>query len=133
MKLANGEQVTRVEEVCVETLVQKIIDGYLRQKLKDKHNLEWSKIENDHKRAEYNDRRESLGKECFYAIRSRSGQDFINYFASNLCSVSHWMTQDEYACISRKLYDDTEKIRTLTLLALPVRVVREKKEKEGDE
>lgn len=132
MQLAEGKPVSG-DEVCLESLVLKIVDGYLRQKLKDKYTLEWSKIQdNPSQKKEYNDRRESLGKECFYAIRSRTGEDFINYFASTICSVPHWMTQDEYSCITKTLYQDTEKIRTLSMLALSARIGREKKEGQAD-
>jgi len=132
MQFAEGKTVTS-DNVCLESLVLKIVDGYLRQKLKDKYTLEWSKIQdNPAQKKEYNDRREGLGKECFYAIRSRSGDDFINYFASTICSVSHWMTQDEYSCITKTLYQDTDKIRTLSMLALSARIGREKKEGQAD-
>lgn len=132
MKLASGEPVTN-NDVCLELLVLKIIDGYLRQKLKDKYNLEWTKIQdNPGQKKEFGERRESLGKDCFYAIRSRTGADFINYFATTICSVSHWMTQDEYSCITKQLYEDTDKIRTLSMLALSARIGREKKEGQAD-
>lgn len=133
MKIASAEPITS-EDVCLESIVLKIVDGYLRQKLKDKYGLEWSKIHNETKsRAEYNDKREGVVKECFYAIRSRTGDDFINYFASNICSVPHWMTYDEYSCITKSLYADTDKVRTLSMLALSARVGRERKEDTSNE
>jgi len=132
MRVASGEQSTK-DDVCLEELVLKIVDSYVRQKLRDKYGLEWSKLDGDgKKRAEYNERREGIGKECFYAIRSRTGEDFIGYFASTICSVPHWMTQEEYACITRTLYEETEKVRTLSMLALSARIGRERKEEQVD-
>lgn len=127
MKIATGQALTS-EDVSLEGLVLKIMDGYLQRKLKDKYSLEWAKINDDPARKmQYFEKRESLGKEVFYAIRSRSSEDFINYFASTICSVTHWMTPNEYLCITKKLYEDTEKIRTLSMLALSAKIVREKK------
>lgn len=130
MKLARGEPVTS-DDVCLETLILRIIDGYVRQKLRDKYDLEWSKVSDQNKKT-YNDKREGLIKESFYAMRSRTGEDFVNYFASTICSVPHWMTQEEYACVTRKLYEDTERVRALSMLALSARVGRDRKEVEPE-
>jgi CRISPR-associated protein Cmx8 len=93
--------------------------------MKDKHELEYSKLQSDERKRVYTDKRDSLAIETFYAIRSRtSNDDFIKYFASTICSVPQWMSSDEYLAMTQELYANTDKIRTLTMLALSARIER---------
>jgi CRISPR-associated protein Cmx8 len=116
---------TTTQQVCLESLVLNIVGSYLRRKMKDKHDLEYSKLQSDAQKKDYVDKRESLATEAFYAVRSRnSNDDFIKYFASTICSVPQWMSADEYLSITQDLYTNTDKIRTLTMLALSARIER---------
>jgi CRISPR-associated protein Cmx8 len=118
--------------ICLEEVILRIVDDYVRSKLRDKYQLEWSKLTNEAEKHAYSEKREAIGKEVFYAIRSRTGDDFINYFASTVCSVPHWMDQKQFVALSKELYSNTEKIRTLTMLALSARVARNTETKQGD-
>jgi CRISPR-associated protein Cmx8 len=113
------------EPVLLEPLILRIVDDYVRQKLRDKYNIEWKDAKGSpHLEKEYGDKKEAIGKEVFYAIRSRTDEDFRTYFASTLCSVPHWMSQAEFIAITKSLYDETDKVRTLSMIALSARVAR---------
>jgi CRISPR-associated protein Cmx8 len=125
---------TAAEEVCIESLILKIVDGFLRRRLKDKYQLEWSKLKTDEQKKDYGNKKEALGSETFYAIRSRAvAEEFINYFASTICSVPHWMSSEEYLSITRNLYAEPDKVRTLTMLALSARIGRGESKDGGKE
>lgn len=112
----------------IETLVFRLVSNYVNRKLKAKYDLEWKvewkglKNEELHQRADYKDyadKRSKIAKSAFLDIRSRTEQmDFINYFVSSLCSVPQHMKTQDYVDLTRALYQDTDRIRTLTLLAL---------------
>lgn len=112
----------------IETLVFRLVSNYVNRKLKAKYDLEWKaewkglKNEDLNQRADYKDyaeKRSKIAKSAFLDIRSRTEQvDFINYFASGLCSVPQHMKTEAYVDLTRALYQETDRIRTLTLLAL---------------
>lgn len=105
-----------------EALVYRVIGFYLQRKLKSKYQLEWSAVkENPGKTAEYQEMRDKIARDAFLAVRSRSGFDFADYFASTLCSVSQPLSEQQYVRIAQALYDDTDRVRTLTMLALSAR------------
>ena len=105
-----------------EVLVYRVISVYIRRKLKSKYELEWDTVKNDpSKRDEYKEMKEKVAREAFLAVRSRNGMDFTDYFASTLCSVSQPLSEQQYVKLAQALYKDTDKVRTLTLLALSAR------------
>ena len=60
-----------------------------------------------------------VARSAFLDIRSRTEQmDFINYFVSSLCSVPQHMKGDDFIILTQELYGDSDKVRTLTMLAL---------------
>ena len=117
---ANTESVPPVLD-C-EALVYRVIGIYLQRRLKAKYGLEWSEVKDrpDQRKA-YEETREKVAREAFLAVRSRSGLDFAEYFASTLCSVSQPLNEQQYATLAQSLYADTDKVRTLTMLALSAR------------
>ena len=105
-----------------ESLIYRLVGGYLSRKLKSKYQLEWALVKNDPaKRDEYEEMKGKLAREAFLAIRSRTGQDFIDYFASTLCSVPQNMNEQSFAALTKVLLENTDKVRTLTMLALSAR------------
>jgi CRISPR-associated protein Cmx8 len=112
------------EDVSEETLIYRVVSNYLRFKLKSKHQLEWKeawKGARDNKPAElkdYEEKKAKLAREAFLAIRSRTGQDFVDYFVSTLCSVSQSMNERRFIALTKALVKDGDNIRTLTMLAL---------------
>ena len=105
-----------------EALVYRVIGIYLQRRLKAKYDLEWSEVKDQSdKRKEYEGTREKVARDAFLAVRSRSGMDFAEYFASTLCSVSQPLSEQQYVTLAQSLYEDTDKVRTLTMLALSAR------------
>lgn len=112
----------------MEALVFRLVSNYVTRKLKSKYDLEWKQewkgIKNDdlNQKADYrkySEMRSKIAKSAFLDVRSRTEQmDFINYFVSSLCSVPQHMKSDSYVDLTQALYQETDKVRTLTLLAL---------------
>jgi CRISPR-associated protein Cmx8 len=128
-----NEETAAVTETNIERMVFRLVENYVRRKLKAKYNLEWKedwklpeKASNEQKEArtklgygDYSDKKAKIAKSAFLDVRSRTEKmDFINYFVSSLCSVPQYMKSEDYVSLTKALYDDTERIRTLTLLAL---------------
>jgi CRISPR-associated protein Cmx8 len=105
--------------VHYEALVYNVVRIYLQRRLSSKYQLEWSAVKDDPgKRKEYGETREKVAREAFLAVRSRSGMDFTDYFASTLCSVSQPLSERQYIKLAQALYEETDRVRTLTMLAL---------------
>lgn len=112
----------------IEPLVFRLVGNYVARKLKAKYDLEWKPewkgLKNDelNQRPDYKkyaEMKAKVAKSAFLDIRSRTEQmDFVNYFASSLCSVPQHMKADDFVDLTKALYQETDKIRTLTLLAL---------------
>lgn len=105
-----------------EELIYKVVGIYISRKLKSKYGLEWSAVKDNPKaKADYEEAKEKIARDAFLAIRSRTGVDFIDYFASTLCSIPQHMSEDNYSKLAQALYQETDKVRTLTMLALSAR------------
>ena len=109
-------------ETTEGSLIYRLVGVYLSRKLKSKYQLEWVLVK-DHpdERDEYEKTKGKLARETFLAIRSRTGQDFVDYFASTLCSVPQNMNEQSFTVLTKALLEDTDKVRTLTMLALSAR------------
>jgi CRISPR-associated protein Cmx8 len=115
-------------ETAIEPMVFQLVRNYVGRKLKSKYDLEWKsewkglKQEELNKQAgyaKYTEMRAKVAKSAFLDIRSRTEQmDFINYFVSSLCSVPQYLNSNDFVALTQVLYQDTDKIRTLVLLAL---------------
>lgn len=122
------EMTTTSNSTSIETLVFRLIGNYVTRKLKAKYDLEWKSEWKGLKNEElsqkpdyrkYAETKSKVSKSAFLDVRSRTEKmDFINYFVSSLCSVPQHMKADSYVELTQALYQDTDKIRTLTLLAL---------------
>ncbi|CBN58991.1 MULTISPECIES: type I-MYXAN CRISPR-associated protein Cmx8 [Kamptonema] len=110
---------TEVAEYSCERLVLRLVKSYVLSKLEGKYQLKWKDVQGSPKESEYRDKKAKIAKSAFLDIRSRSEKsDFINYFASTICSVSQRMNESDFEKLTRDLYEDTDKVRTLTMLAL---------------
>ena len=119
---------------AIEPMIFQLVKTYVNRKLKSKYEIDWKsewtlpkeatkeQREARDKLTEYEDytkKKAKIAKSAFLDVRSRTEQmDFINYFVSSLCSVPQHMKSDDYVTLTQELYQDTDKIRTLTLLAL---------------
>ncbi len=104
----------------IDRLVFDLVRNYVGRKLSNKYDLKWSEVkDNPEQKKKYEDTKEKVAKDAFLAVRSRTEQsDFVNYFVSTLCSVPQYIKPEEYSVLTKALYSETDRIRTLTLLAL---------------
>jgi CRISPR-associated protein Cmx8 len=98
-------------------IVYKIAQSFVLGKLASKYDLQWKKCKDNPKlEREYNEKKEKVVNEAFLAIRSRTeNQAFIDYFVSTLYP---YVREGEFVDFAQKLFQDTDEIRSLTLLAL---------------
>ena len=105
-----------------EQLVYRAIGSYLSQKLKNKHGLSWKAAQGDSAGEQaFSEARQKIAREVFLAVRSRTGAEFVDYFATTLFSVPQHMNEDVFVSLAQALHADPDRIRTLTLLALSAR------------
>ena len=108
-----------IAEYSCEKLVLRLVKSYVLSKLDGKYQLKWKDVQGTPKEGAYREKKGKIAKSAFLDVRSRSEKmDFINYFASTICSVSQRMNESDFERLTRDLYEDTDKIRTLTMLAL---------------
>jgi len=110
------------EQQPLEIILLNLVKAYLSRRLAGKYSIEWKAAkESEDGRKEYDDKKNKLARDAFLAIRARTGADFIEYFVSTLCSVPQHMSDSTFTSLSTQLYQDTERVRTLTMLALSAR------------
>jgi CRISPR-associated protein Cmx8 len=112
----------------IEPMIFQLVKNYVGRKLKSKYDLEfksgWKGLKQEELNKQegypkYAEMKAKVAKTAFLDIRSRTEQmDFINYFVSSLCSVPQHMKGDDFVMLTKELYGDPDKVRTLTLLAL---------------
>lgn len=106
----------------LEAVVLGLVNSYLNRRLGAKHDISWAKAkESETGKQEYSEKKLKLARDAFLAIRARTGVDFIEYFVSTLCSVPQHLPDATFVNLSQQLYKDTDRIRTLTMLALSAR------------
>ncbi|MDY6937793.1 MAG: type I-MYXAN CRISPR-associated protein Cmx8 [Cyanobacteriota bacterium] len=114
------------EEVKVNTkteireyaeIVYKVCQHYVLRKLDSKFDLSWKDCQgNSKKEEEYNQKKYKVANEAFLAVRSHTEERaFINYFVSTLYP---FIKETEFADFADNLFNKTDEIRALTLLAL---------------
>jgi CRISPR-associated protein Cmx8 len=122
-EMMNGQTTTETAATANdEALIYRVVGIYLSRRLKSKYQLDWNAVKDNPKEKDrYTEMREKLAREAFLAIRSRTGQDFVEYFASTLCSVAQNMDEQSYINLTQALLQRTDEVRTLTMLALSAR------------
>lgn len=118
-ELGMSDQDVQKAPDSLESLIYKIVGNYLRLKLKNKYNLKWDEAkQSEETKDKYSDARHDIARDAFYAIRSRTGADFVDYFVSTLCSEFQYLSIEQFEMLSQKLRTAPDDVRTLTLLAL---------------
>lgn len=120
-------------EYSRQKLILRLVRNYVTCKLNNKHDIEWKsewttlrktkegreQLDKLRDYQEFNEKKAKIAKSAFLDIRSRTEKmDFINYFAATLCSVPQHMKEEDFVQLTQDLYEKTEEVRTLTLLAL---------------
>lgn len=110
------------ESRSTESLIYGMIGRYLDRKLKARRDFDYSDVKaGTADKDEYSKERRKLAMDAFYAVKSRTGADFVEYFANTLCSISQSMSEQDYVILAHDLHKNPETIRTLTILALSAR------------
>lgn len=131
-----------MEEVNVNTkkkirsyadIVYKVCQSYVSSKLKNKYEMTWNttkkypvkwdkikklpaKPEQKITQKDFDDKKYKVANEAFLAVRSRTEERvFIDYFVSTLYP---FVKETEFVDFADKLFNQTDEIRALTLLAL---------------
>jgi CRISPR-associated protein Cmx8 len=107
-------------EASCEALVYRVVDNYIRLKLVTKYDDRPKPDASQEEKDLRKERRGKIVRDAFLGVRSRTGADFIDYFATTLCSVPQFLSEAEFLTLARALHDEREmdRVRTLTLLAL---------------
>ena len=108
-------------EDLIYQIVYQLVGTYITAKLWSKYQLKWKDVQGTKREVEYGEKKTKVAKDAFLSVRSRTGDDFIEYFASTLCSFPQFLSEEGYAALAQALHTDTDKVRTLTLLALSAR------------
>jgi CRISPR-associated protein Cmx8 len=123
-ELADAEQMDSGSspDLTFEELIYRLVGTYISRKLKNKYQLEWLSVKSDPKKqGEYEVSKGKIARDAFLSVRSRTGADFAEYFASTLCSVPQHMGEKQFETLALALHNETDKVRTLTMLALSAR------------
>jgi CRISPR-associated protein Cmx8 len=110
------------ERRAIESLIYQLVGNYISRRVESRTGLRWDEVKDSAARVkDYDEARAKVAKDAFLAVRARTGGDFINYFASTLCSVAQHIGDEAYVTLAQQLHSDSDRIRTLTLLALSAR------------
>jgi CRISPR-associated protein Cmx8 len=111
----------------LERRIYEMIGAYVRYKTEAKSGFKWADFK-DKKTAEgkmaippdYVQARQKVCGDIFLAMRSRREQDFLEFFASTICSVPQFLPPDDYIFVSQALLEDGgwERVKALSMLAL---------------
>lgn len=113
-------------------IVYSVCQNYVSKKMKAKYDLDWASCKHDDRlKNNYNAKKEKVVNEAFLAVRARTeNQAFIDYFVSTLYPFT---SKSEFSHFASRLFESTDEIRALTLLALSSQFpFKESKEKKGE-
>jgi CRISPR-associated protein Cmx8 len=110
------------EPVSLEEAIYSMIGQYLSRKLESKYDIKWDSCVSPEQKEDYGRKKQKLATDAFLQIRSRThNQDFVSFFTSTICSVSHFLPEGAYKVVADSLLNRPEDVRNLTLLALSAR------------
>lgn len=125
------------EENYISSLIYQLVSHYLKSKVDSKFpehkwRSEWKGQSLPQKTKHY-ELRGDLARKAFLAVRSRTDTDFTDYFVSTLCSFPQFLKQEDYIILADELHRNSDKVRTLTMLALSANGYSSKSDKQGEE
>jgi CRISPR-associated protein Cmx8 len=101
--------------------IYRLIGSFVRQRAEDKSHKKMGTTE-------YNKAAKDVCRDAFLAMRGRRERDFVSYFAGTICSVPQALPEDDFVAVSRALMADSERVKTLSMLALSAESPFEKQE-----
>jgi CRISPR-associated protein Cmx8 len=102
----------------LERAIYRMVRTYVLRKVESKSKLTWGAVKGTPQEKEYTQAKEKVAKDAFLAVRSRTGDDFLEYFAGTIGSVPHHLGEERFVAFTRALRNDPGAARTLTMLAL---------------
>ncbi|MBW4603959.1 MAG: type I-MYXAN CRISPR-associated protein Cmx8 [Calothrix sp. FI2-JRJ7] len=114
-------------------IIYHVCQGYVIGKLKSKYKIKWDKDKKAYLQdgkyivqKEADEKKYKIANEAFLAVRSRTeGKAFIDYFVSTFYP---FVKQDEFVNFTEILFNQTDDVRAVTLLALSSQFPFAKKE-----
>ena len=118
-KAFEGGVTEQGKETGMEQLIYRFVQSYVLGRVQAKYGLRWEEVKDfSDAKDRFSEVKGKVAREAFLAIRSRTGEDFVTYFAGSLGSVPHRLDEAQYAELATALRERTEEVRSLTLLAL---------------
>jgi CRISPR-associated protein Cmx8 len=107
-------------------IVYQVCQHYVLSKLESKYGLKWDECKGNSKKENgYNEKKGKIANEAFLAVRSRTeSKVFVDYFVSTLYP---FVRKDEFVDFADALFNKSDEIRALTLLALSSQFPSKKK------
>ncbi|KYC43861.1 type I-MYXAN CRISPR-associated protein Cmx8 [Scytonema hofmannii PCC 7110] len=113
-------------------LVYDVCQQYVFSKLETKYGMKWDKTKNCHiqsgqpiSQQDFDEKKYKIANDAFLSVRSRTEpKAFIDYFVSTLYP---FVRKEEFVDFAEKLFNKTDDIRALTLLALASQFPHQKK------
>ncbi len=119
--------------------IHNLIRNYVRRKAESRSKIKLNELPKDSngKRIYPKDYRDAVEKVCldaFLAMRGRREHDFVEYFTGTLCSVPHYLPEEDYLLVSQTLINEPDKVKTLAMLAVSASsyLPRNKQDKQGE-
>lgn len=119
--------------------VYRLIRAYAQFKTEHKSGITYDAFKDNLKSQgypiKYREAREKICTDAFLAMRGRRDADFVEYFTGTICSVPHYLPEEEFIQVGQALLNDWETVKTLSMLALSAHsyLTNPKKETEGVE
>lgn len=122
-ELKERNQMSQDADDKLATCIQRLIRTYVTNRSEEKSGVKFDSLSKDEKgrRMYPSSYREAVEKVCsdaFLAMRGRKDKDFIEYFTGTICAVPQWLPEEDYLLIIQSLFNDSERVKTIAMLAL---------------
>jgi len=98
--------------------IYRVIRRYVMQRTEEKCGVTFDDFKSGKGSNSYRDAREAVARDAFLAMRGRRAQDFVEYFIGSICAVPHFLPEPEYLAVTNALLNDTDRVKSLSMLAL---------------
>ncbi|MEJ7595317.1 MAG: type I-MYXAN CRISPR-associated protein Cmx8 [Planctomycetaceae bacterium] len=112
------------EDKVLATLIYRLVKNYLRNRAADMEKIDLDRHKVDGKLnwkslpPEFHKARKKAGESLFLELRSRRDQAFIDHFRNTVFARGKFHSEADCGIVSLALLNDTEKFKTLALIAL---------------
>ncbi|MGV3523193.1 MAG: type I-MYXAN CRISPR-associated protein Cmx8 [Candidatus Sericytochromatia bacterium] len=117
-----GMDPSELQEDTLARSIYRLIRSYVQLKTEHKSGMKYQDFKEGVKQTgypkSYREAREKICSDAFLAMRGRREVDFIEYFTGTICSVPHYLPEEDFIKVSHALIRDWETVKTLSMLAL---------------